>query len=97
MFQLSSLTLVLLNCLFLLVINSNLGLLTQFLNSSDEKYLYLWKIDISNIELLDELSIYQKLIKFSDISIRLKLAWNRIIYGRNRTMVSAIGRSGLSI
>ena len=38
-----------------------LELLTQFPASNDEKYHYVWKIGMSNIELLDQLSIYQKL------------------------------------
>ena len=29
--------------------------------SNDEKYYYLWKIDMSKIKLLDQLSIYSKL------------------------------------
>ena len=35
-----------------------LELLTQFSASNDENKLFLWKIDISNIELLDWLGIY---------------------------------------
>ena len=55
----------------------------QFPASNDEIYLYLWKMNISNIELLVQLIIYhvyQKLfiIKSSDISIDLKNVWNRI-------------------
>ena len=43
--------------------------------------MFLSKIDISNIDLLDKLRIYQNcFIKFSDISIDLKPAWNRIYY-----------------
>ena len=33
-------------------------LLTQFQGSNDNKYVYLWKINISQIESLDELSIH---------------------------------------
>ena len=35
-----------------------LELLSQFPASNDEKYYYLWKIDMSNIKLLDQLSNY---------------------------------------
>ena len=35
-----------------------LELLTQFPASNDEKYYYLWKIDMSKIKLLDQLTIY---------------------------------------
>ena len=38
-----------------------LELLTQFPASNDKKYLCVWKIDISNIEQLDKLSINQKI------------------------------------
>ena len=43
--------------LFLFLILFKQELLTQFPASNDEKYLYLSKIDSSNIELLDNLSI----------------------------------------
>ena len=35
-----------------------LELLTQFPASNNEKYYYLWKIDMSNIKLLDQQSVY---------------------------------------
>ena len=48
----------LLNFFVLIFIHSKLELLTQFAALNDEKYVYriyenFWKIDISNIELLD--------------------------------------------
>ena len=55
------LTLVLLNCFNCIFRHLKLELLTQFPALNDEKYHYLWKIDMSKIKLLDELSIYQKL------------------------------------
>ena len=49
----SDLTLVLLNCFKLFFIHLKLELLTQFPASKDEKYFYLWKINISQIEIFD--------------------------------------------
>ena len=43
----------LLNCLLPFFIHLKLKLLTQFPASNDEKYIYLKKIDISNIKLSD--------------------------------------------
>ena len=57
-----------------------LELITQFPASNDTNYLYLWKVDISNIELL-LLTTKNNFIKFRDISIDLKPAWNRIYTG----------------
>ena len=58
----------------LFFIHLKLELLTQCLASNDRKYVYLGKIDISRIELLDELSIYHKqLIIFSGILHGLSL------------------------
>ena len=48
-------------CFYCIFRHLKLELLTQFSASNDEKYVFLWKIDISNIELLDWLGIYQKL------------------------------------
>ena len=47
-------------CIFhhLIIIFHHLELLTQFPASNNEKYYYLWKIDMSKIKLLDQLSIY---------------------------------------
>ena len=50
-----NLTLVLLNWTFR---HLKLELLTQFPASNDVKYYYLWKIDMSKIKLLDQLTIY---------------------------------------
>ena len=50
-FCIGILTLVLLNCLKLFFIHFKLELLTQFPASNDEKYFYLWKIDISQIKI----------------------------------------------
>ena len=55
------LTLVMLHCLFLFFIHLKQELLTQISASNDEKYVYLWKIVISKIDLFHQLSIYQKL------------------------------------
>ena len=52
------LTLVLLNCFNCIFRHLKLELLTQFPASNDEKYYYLWEIDMSKIKLLDHLSIY---------------------------------------
>ena len=52
------LTLVLLNCFNCIFRHLKLELLTQFPASNDEKYYYLWKIDMSKINLLDQLRIY---------------------------------------
>ena len=48
------LTLVPRNCLLLL----KLKLIMQFSTQNDNKYSYLWKIQISLIQLFDDLSIY---------------------------------------
>ena len=55
------LTLVLLNCFNCIFRHLKLELLTQFPASNDEKYYYFWKIDMSKIKLLDQLSIYKNL------------------------------------
>ena len=52
------LTLVLLNCFNCIFRHLKLELLTQFPASNDEKYYYLWKIDMFKIKLLDQQSIY---------------------------------------
>ena len=52
------LTLVLLNCFNCIFRHLKLELLTQFPASNDEKYYYLWKIDMCKIKLLDQLSVY---------------------------------------
>ena len=52
------LTLVLLNCFNCIFRHLKLELLTQFPASNDEKYYYLWKINMSKIKVLDHLSIY---------------------------------------
>ena len=48
---------------------------------SSFEYLYSWKIDIFNTELLDQLSVYQNtknyFMKVIDVAIDLKHAWNR--------------------
>ena len=54
-------TLVVLNCFNCIFRHLKLELLKQFPASDDKKYHYLWKIDMSNIKLFDQLSIYQKL------------------------------------
>ena len=54
----SLLTLVLLNCFNCIFRHLKLELLTQFPASNDEKDDYLWKIDMSKIKSLDQLSIY---------------------------------------
>ena len=51
----SGLTLVLLNCFNCIFRHLKLELQTQFPASNDEKYYYLWKIDMSKIKLLDQL------------------------------------------
>ena len=52
------LILVLLNCFNCIFRHLKLELLTQFPASNDEKYYYLWKIDMFKIKLLDQQSIY---------------------------------------
>ena len=56
--NLSSLTLVLLNCFNYIFRHLKRELLTQFPASNDKKYYYLWKIDMFKIKLLDQQSIY---------------------------------------
>ena len=43
------------NCIFR---HLKLEVLTQFPALGDEKYYYLWKINMSKIKLLDQLGIY---------------------------------------
>ena len=52
------LTLVLLNCFNYIFRHLKLEWLTQFPASNDEKYYYLWQIDMFKIKLLDQQSIY---------------------------------------
>ena len=61
-------------------------MLTQFPASNDEKYYYLWKIDMSKIKLLDKLSIYSNYF----IKIKWYFYWSKTsltpyISGHSRT------------
>ena len=73
-----------LNCLSLFFIHLKLELLTQFPAPNDEKYYYLSKIDISQIEVFDELSTLNKI--FLPILVTL--------YTVYRPMVLTVGLQG---
>ena len=75
----SQLTLVLLNCFNCIFRHLKLELLTQFPASNDEKYNYLWKINMcENTILINWASITDYFMDFSVILFPLKLTRNRI-------------------
>ena len=77
------LTPVLLNCFNCIFRHLELELLTQFPAPNVEKYLYLWKIDISNIDFNALTKYLSKTIflKFSAFSVALRHDWDRIYPG----------------
>ena len=82
-------TLLLLNCLFPFFIHIKLELLKQFPVSNDEKICWSIKIDISPIELFDELCIYhEQCYHCSGIWWCLKLAWKCITMNEIRVLAA---------